>query len=161
MDKKYVLGLPLFCSLILTGCDSFRNTLGLDHSQPNAWETDEPSPGLMLPPDFAQRPQLPVPNPGAQNPHAISIESKAQKTLLGKDMETEKSTLVSGAVEQDILKKASQDQVVPSDIRTTVDEESQADSTVSQKLIHKIESWKKEAAENLGLSGTKQSESSQ
>lgn len=54
--------------------------------------------------------------------------------------------------ERDIIEKASENQEVTPDIRKKLDEESQSDGTISNKVISKIKSWKKEAAENLTLS---------
>jgi hypothetical protein len=153
MNKIYTLTFLLLCSFTLTGCDSFRNAFGLDHYTPNEWDTSAPSPSLILPPDFAQRPQLPPPNPGAPNPHVVPETVRAQKTVLG---ETHVSDLLASTTgERDILEKSSKDQEVTPDIRKKLDEESQSDGTI----ISKIESWKKEAAKNLSLSKTVQESS--
>ena len=60
--------------------------------------------------------------------------------------------------EKDVVEKASEKQTATPNIRTIVDEEAQADSTVSGKVINKIQAWKKEASENLGLSKPKADE---
>lgn len=151
MKKIYTLTSILLCPLALGGCDTFRNTFGLDHSSPDEWDTAEPSPGLILPPDFAHRPKLPPPTPGAPNPHAVPNTLKAQKTVLGDD-HTADTTPSSSKGEKDIIEKASENQEVTPDIRKKLDEEAQADSTISGKIISKIQSWKKEVADNLGSS---------
>lgn len=138
-------------TLLLGGCDSFRNTFGLDHSSPNEWNTTAPSPGLILPPDFANRPKLPPPTPGAPNPHVVPENVKAQKTVLGDDYSPDPSPSSSKS-ENDLLERASENQEVTADIRKKVDEEAQTDSSVSGKVISKIKSWKKEATSNLGMS---------
>ena len=84
-SDKCLLTYLLLNTLVLGGCDSFRNTFGLDHSSPNEWNTAEPSPGLILPPDFSSRPKLPPPTPGAPNPHVVPETVRAQKTVLGED----------------------------------------------------------------------------
>lgn len=56
MNKIYTLASILLCPFIFGGCDSFRNTFGLDHYSPDEWKTSDPSPSLILPPDFAQQP---------------------------------------------------------------------------------------------------------
>jgi len=149
--KKYFLTGFLLNTLILGGCDSFRNALGLDHSSPNEWNTAEPSPGLILPPDFASRPKLPPPTPGKPNPHAIPETAKAQKTILG-DVYHIDSARTSTQGEKELIEKASENQEVPADIRKKVDEEAQMDGNVSEKIITQIKNWKKEASENLTLS---------
>jgi hypothetical protein len=154
MNKIYTLTSLLVCSLALGGCDTFRNTFGLDHSSPNEWNTTEPSPGLILPPDFNSRPKLPPPTPGAPNPHAIPETVKAQKTVLGEAHSPDTSPSTAKG-EQDIVEKASENQPITPNIRKIVDEEAQEESTVSGKVISKIRSWKKEAAKNLNLSKPK------
>lgn len=151
MNKVYALTSALLCPLILGGCDSFRNTFGLDHYSPNEMETSGPSPSLILPPDFAQRPKLPPPTPGQPNPHEVSASAKAQKTVLGDTSPIETSVSLAKG-EKDVIEKASENQTVTPDIRKKLDEESQSDSSISGKVISKIRSWKKEAADNLTLS---------
>jgi type IV secretory pathway VirB10-like protein len=153
MKKIYTLTYFLLCLLAMGGCDTFRNTFGLDHYSPKEWDTAEPSPGLILPPDFASRPKLPPPNPGAPNPHVIPETVRAQKTVLG-DTQPVNTSPSSTKGEQDLLEKASEHQEITPNIRQKVDEEAQADSTISAKIISKIQSWKKEASDNLSLSKT-------
>ena len=142
-------------SLLLGGCDTFRNTLGLDHYSPNEWNTAEPHPGLILPPGFENRPELPLPRPGETNPHIIPQAVRAQKTVLGDDAPTDEAPLNTEG-EKDIVNKASGDQKINSDIRSTVDREARENlqsETVPGSIIARIQSWKKEAANNLRLSG--------
>jgi hypothetical protein len=155
MNKNYILTSLFLLPLALGGCDTVRNTFGLDHSSPDAWKTAEPSPGLILPPDFADRPKLPPPAPGAPNPHVIPDTIKAQKTVLG-DAEPVDLSTTSTKGEREVLEKASENQEITPNIRSIVDEESQADSSVSGAVISKIQSWKKEAQRNLGLSNAEQ-----
>lgn len=150
MNKFYTLTPILLCSLALSGCDSFRNTFGLDHYSPDEWRAS-PSPGLILPPDFAERPKLPPPAPGTPNPHVVPESVKAQKTVLG-DIPPAEPTASPTKGEKDVIEKASENQEVTPDIRKKLDEESQSDGTISSKVIAKIKSWKKEAVENLTLS---------
>lgn len=150
MNKICTLTSLLLCSFTLTGCDSFRNAFGLDHYTPNEWDTSAPSPSLILPPDFAQRPQLPPPTPGAPNPHVVPESVRAQKTVLGETHGGNLPTSPTG--ERDLIEKSSKDQEVTPDIRKKLDEESQSDGTIPNKVVSKIKSWKKEASENLSLS---------
>jgi hypothetical protein len=151
MNKIYALASTLLCSFVLGGCDSFRNTFGLDHYSPDEWKTSDPNPSLILPPDFAQRPQLPPPTPGTPNPHIVPQSVRAQRTVLGDTPPVEPS--VSTTIgERDIIEKASENQEITPDIRKKLDEETQSDDTISHKVIAKITSWKEEAAQKLNLS---------
>jgi hypothetical protein len=138
----------LLTSLLLGGCDTFRNIFGTDHYEPDAFAvTDHPP--LIMPPDYIVRP----PRPGAERPNAVSATVKAQKTVLGSQVSGSSEPATQG--EKDILGKASEKQPVTPKIREIVDEESQTDSTVSGTVLNKIQSWKKEASDNLTLSNRK------
>jgi hypothetical protein len=140
------------------GCDSVRNTLGIDHQSPQEWNAAEPSPGLILPPDYANRPTLPAPRPGDSNPYVVPLSEKARKALLGDahspspEFGNVTQSGESEHSEKEVIDKASESQEVTPNIREIVDEESQVDTTVSGKIISKIKSWKKEAIDNLDLS---------
>jgi hypothetical protein len=154
MKQVYVLAPSLLTALLLGGCDSFRNTFGLDHSSPNEWNTAEPNPGLILPPDYGSRPKLPPPTPGAPNPHVVPASAKVKKSVLGVSDEGDTPTSTSDG-EQELIEKASENQEITPDIRKKIDEEAQAENNLSDKVISKIRSWKKEASDNLGLAGKK------
>lgn len=156
MNKFYTLTPILLCSLALSGCDSFRNTFGLDHYTPDELRAD-PGPGLILPPGFNERPKLPPPTPGAPNPHIVPESVKAQKAVLGDTLPTESAASTTKG-EKEVIEKASENQEITPDIRQRLDEESQSDGTISGKVIAKIKSWKKEAVENLTLSKPTQKE---
>lgn len=154
LKQKTIVIALLVVSILLQGCDTIRNTFGLDHTSPDAWST-EPHPGLVIPPGLHERQPLPVPQPGASNPNMVTPEAKAQKTVLGS---TISPTAPSGRGEKDILNQVSQDQPTTPNIRNLVDEEAQADGTVSGTIISKIKSWKKEATENLTNTQSKSSQ---
>lgn len=69
--------LPL-CLVALTGCDTVRSTLGLEHSGPNEFDVATAAP-LSMPPDYNLRP----PEPGAPRPQEVSASAQAQQALLG------------------------------------------------------------------------------
>jgi hypothetical protein len=161
MKKKHVIiSFLAIASIILSGCDSVRDTFGLNHSAPNEWNTADPNPPLVIPPGLADRPKLPPPNPGAPNPNAVSPEKRAQNSVLGSTPTLDDGSIHSAPAkgEKDVVEKASETQEVTPNIRALVDEEAQADSTVSGKIISKIQTWKKEARENLSLSKPKADE---
>lgn len=155
MKKAYILPSVLLSSLfMLSGCDSFRNTFGLDHSSPNEWDTAEPLPDLKIPPDFNSHPKLPAPTPGAPNPHAVPTSVKVKKTVLGESDEGAMPASTSDG-EQELIEKASENQEITPDIRNKVDQEAQAEDSISGKVVSKIRSWKKEATDNLTLANKK------
>ena len=152
--KKIRIAVPLtLASVIVGACDTVRDTFGLNHSAPNEWNTADPNPPLVIPPGLFERPKLPPPCPGAPNPNAVSPETRAQNTVLGGvPVSSGSSPSAPTEGENGVVEKASEKQPVTPNIRTIVDEEAQADSTVSGKVISKIQAWKKEASDNLSLS---------
>jgi hypothetical protein len=154
MKKIYTLTSILLAPLAFAGCDTFRDTFGLSHKSPNEWDAAEPSPGLILPPDFGNRPKLPAPTPGAPNPHVIPETVKAQKTVMGSGHSVDTSASTAKG-EKDIIEKASENQTITPDIRHLVDEEAKADSTISGKVMSQVQSWKEQARKNLSLSEPK------
>lgn len=151
MNPIYIFSASLICALMVGGCDTVRDTFGLNHYRPQEWDAT-PNEGLILPPDFHHRPKLPQPQPGAPSPHAVPETVKAQKTVLGDDSPADTSVSTKKG-EEDVIVKASEQQTVTPNIREVVDEEAKKEESLSEKVITKIKDWKKEAAENL--TGTK------
>ena len=146
MIKRILLPLSLLSStLLLTGCDSVRNTFGLDHYQPNEMDVSN-HPPLSLPKDFKLRPPV---TGGASNTTSSSISSspQAQKVLVGDTAQTVGKT--GDASESALLSQASGNQSAPADIRKLVDSEAAVDGNVSDSLMSRILSWKDEAAKNF------------
>ena len=141
----------LLSCLALGGCDTFRNTFRLTHSSPNEWDTPEPNPVLILPPDFKERPKLPPPTPGTPNPHAIPEITRVHKTVLGEEPAAPVPAPTTKG-EEEIIENASKNQPATPNIRDIVDREAQEEATISGKVIAKIKHWKKTASQNLGLS---------
>lgn len=144
-NRNFAITSLALASLLLGGCDSIRNTFGLDHYSPNEWDTAGPSPELRLPPNHNERPLLPPPTPGAPNPHAESHTDKVQKTVLG-NVQRPQTAPSSGKSEKSVIEQASENQEITPDIRKKVDEEAQAQDTITEKVKAKI----KEATKNLG-----------
>jgi hypothetical protein len=82
MTNKFFLYVPLVVAAsLLSGCDTIRNTLGLDHYQADEMQVD-PNPrlaSLTIPPNFQLRP----PRPGAPNPHQQQADESAREVLMG------------------------------------------------------------------------------
>jgi len=91
MTKKNFLYVPLVVAAsLLSGCDSVRNTLGLDHYQADEMQVD-PNPrlaALTIPPNFQLRP----PRPGAPNPNQQPVDESAKEVLLGNNTTTDTMT---------------------------------------------------------------------
>lgn len=158
MRKVHIALSAALTSVVLGGCDSVRDTFGLSHSAPNEWNTADPNPPLVIPPGLFDRPKLPPPLPGAPNPNTVSPEKRAQSTVLGNTPVAHESSMLISTTEgeKDVIEKASEKQTATPNIRAIVNDEAQTDSTVSDKVIGKIQAWKKEASENLGLSKPKE-----
>lgn len=68
--------LALAGATTLTGCDSFKQAVGLSPVAPNEFEVESQAP-LTVPPDFALRP----PQPGEKRPQGSSPQSEAQEAM--------------------------------------------------------------------------------
>ncbi|MBT3702947.1 MAG: DUF3035 domain-containing protein [Alphaproteobacteria bacterium] len=73
-----VIGLGL--ALVVGGCSSVKNTLGLGKNAPDEFSVVKKAP-LILPPDYKLRP----PRPGAQRPTAVMPVDEARSAVFGKN----------------------------------------------------------------------------
>lgn len=64
-------------SFLLAGCDSVRNTLGIDHYQPDEMQSGV-NPPLTQPPHFKLRP----PRPGAPSPSEKDAAEETREALV-------------------------------------------------------------------------------
>lgn len=135
-NKSGVIALSIML-LTLSGCDSVRNTFGLDHYQADAF-TVPTNPPLTLPPDYNLRP----PAPGTGPRYAVASSDQAQRTL-GLPQSTDRSSTAAF-----IARDSSH--TTPENIREVVDQEAREDSTLTGQMGQKMKSWKAEAKENLG-----------
>ena len=62
--------------LLLCGCDSFKQMVGLERTGPDEFAVESRAP-LTIPPDFELRP----PKPGAPRPQEVSAAEKARKAI--------------------------------------------------------------------------------
>ena len=126
-------------ALVLSGCDTIRNTLGLDHYQADAFAVPT-NPPLVLPPDYSLVP----PKPGAEPTYQQTAETKAQSTL-----QTDDAKVHSSSGTEAILVKQTSAAAAPSNIREIVDKEATDESTMAGKLEGQMKSWKEQAKENI------------
>lgn len=131
----------------LSGCDSFRNTFGLDHYQPDEFKVSD-NPPLSMPKDYRLRP----PGDGSSN-NQVNVtgspsasQAQAQNLLLGANSATPAS---KGSSEQTLLAMANAKQQAAPDIRNTVNKEAAVTTNVSDALIQRIIGWREEAARNI------------
>lgn len=75
MTMKVLLGCAVL-GIVVGGCDSVRNTLGLDHYQPDEMQAGV-NPPLTQPPHFKLRP----PQPGAPSPVEKDAAQEAKDAL--------------------------------------------------------------------------------
>ncbi len=130
----------LICLLTLSGCDTFRNTLGLDHYQPDEFQVAGGNPPLSMPPNYNLRPPSPnTPDSTAQGPNVST--QQAQKTLTGKTAPS--TTPVKDKTSQTLVNEAAGGQAVDPHIREVVDKE--AESQPKTSLDAKLEEIKKNA----------------
>ncbi len=118
----------LFCVLItiaLTGCDTMRNVLGLDHYQPDEFSVAE-NPPLSLPPDYQLRPPVQGLKEGANPSTDTTATQQAQSRLLGKNASC--PTGAGTSTEQKLVHQAKAGQTAPNNIRQIVDKEAEAQS---------------------------------
>ena len=125
--------------LLLSGCDTIRNTLGLDHYQADAFAV-QTNPPLVLPPDY----NLTPPKPGAAPTYTQTPEVKAQETLQTNDAKIHSASGTEGS----LLNHTSA--AAPANIRELVDKEAADESTMAGKLEKQMKSWKEQAKENFG-----------
>jgi hypothetical protein len=118
----------------LSGCDSVRNTLGLDHYQPDEFNISN-NPPLSMPKDYNLRP----PVDGKQIPNRTEFNAstqQAKQTLLGANSGTTTAT-GSSQNTQSLIDQAKAGQTVDPNIRTTVDQEAkdqEDDGVIGNKL---------------------------
>eukprot|EP01037_Dinobryon_pediforme_P017333 gene17333-17524_t len=134
--------------MTLSGCDSFRNTFGLDHYQPDEFKVSE-NPPLSIPKDYKLRP--PAGSGNGSESSAFGVASapsgaQAQNLLLGSSGSPVASASKNQG-EQNLLAMASSQQQAVPDIRETVNREAAVSANLSDSLIQKIMSWKEEAAQ--------------
>lgn len=96
--KKYLLGVScVLATFLLSGCNNFKQTIGLAPQAPDEFAVESRAP-LTVPPEFDLRP----PAPGAPRPQDANPAASAQQALLaagpGKPGDTARGGLRAGSV---------------------------------------------------------------
>lgn len=133
----------LAITLLLTGCSSLADDLGIGRNSPDEFAVVD-RPPLSLPPDFTLKP----PQPGAPRPQEIKATQRAEQIILGEN--TIKADSSASESEQALLQLAGADKSMPN-IRNTIDRESAERVTASKRLIDDLLWWKENRAPDTTL----------
>lgn len=131
----FLLTLPF----MLSGCDTIRSTLGLDHNQANGFDVPI-NPPLVLPPDFNLRP----PKPGAPPTYAHVSGVEAQKALKTYDAQIASDKRSEAEFVGQLQKAPPVD-----NIRDIVNKEAEQEGNLSGRLGQQVDKWKSEAKANF------------
>lgn len=116
----------------LAGCNSAKESLGLNRQAPDEFAVVKRAP-LEMPPNYSLRP----PKPGAPRPQEMQTAEQARKTVLGTTTsEAAGESSLSGS-EQLFIQKAGADKAAP-DIRRLVDVEAENYEDENQPVVDKI-----------------------
>lgn len=148
-------------SVVLTGCDGFRKTLGLEKDAPDEFAVVSRAP-ISLPPEFNTLPSPQTPKHGHnleddvigapdKRPQEETPQLKAQKSVLGQTLQTpmpQKSgltlgeTAFIGRVDESLKSQGVARESVPN-IRGAVDEETHFKTDNKKSWVKKLLFWQK------------------
>ncbi len=122
----------------VSGCESTRETFGLNKTAPDEFQVVSRAP-LSLPPDFTLR----VPEPGAPRPQTGKTTDQARRILTGEDPDAVKRDITDGNRSQGQVALLSQSGAQYADpaIRTTVDRETSIFIEESDSVVDKLIFW--------------------
>ncbi len=126
-------------ALLLSGCDTVRSTLGLDHYQADPFNVPT-NPPLTLPPEYTLRP----PAPGAAPTFSKTSNTQAQQTL-----STYNAQVYSSNATENGLVGQMKTGTPPANIRELVDKEAHEESNLGGKLGKQVDDWKTQAKKNI------------
>lgn len=135
-----------FCPVFLSGCDTTRETLGLNKKSPDEFAVVSKAP-LVMPPEFGLRP----PEPGAARPQEVSARERAQAALSGGRGEApgqlgplqrtqQQQTVQRSAGEVALLQQARATNPDP-DIRRKVNDEFTQLAERDRRLVDRLVFW--------------------
>lgn len=130
---NFTLLLGASFALLLSGCSSARESLGLTRSAPDEFMVVKHAP-LAMPPDYNLRP----PAPGAPRPQEQSTDQLARNTVFGGEQSSGANEADPGSAEAALLQQAGTSGANPN-IRNVVDQETTEleanNKTVAGKLL--------------------------
>ncbi|WP_430474231.1 DUF3035 domain-containing protein [Thalassospira lucentensis] len=125
-------------ALGVSGCESTRETFGLNKQAPDEFQVVSRAP-LSLPPDFTMR----VPEPGAPRPQTGSTTDQARRILVGDDPNAVKRDITEGSRSKGQVALLSQSgaQYADPEIRNTVDRETSIFINESKSVVDDLLFW--------------------
>lgn len=138
MKTKLIL---VSTALLLQGCESTKETLGMTHHAPNEYAVQPSTVPLEMPPDYHK---LPQPKPGTPRPQEPSANAQAQAILTGKTP----TTTASSEGQDALLKTAGSDQA-SDDVRAEVDHEAEVESRKQRTIVEQLRLKKHEAGDPI------------
>lgn len=142
MTRRFPIGLAVagLAVLALSGCQNFREQLGLNKQSPDEFRVLSRAP-LSLPPNFNLRP----PEPGAPRPQVGTPTEQARRAVFrANDNQQASLEPVPGDSrtigELALLRQAGADQV-DSDIRQVIDQETNQLREESESFINRLVFW--------------------
>jgi len=163
MRQWFILSLSA-ASLLLSGCDGVRKTLGLERDPPDEFSVVSRAP-ISLPPDFNSLPTPQTPKHGHETknyvmgapdkrPQEESPQIKVQKTILGQSSPqgfSNKGKLTPGEkafiarLDQSLGTQGIMRESIP-DVRATVDQETHFRTNNEKTWVKELLFWQKDAA---------------
>lgn len=141
MTKKILLTVTMIsAAAVLSGCDSVRHTLGLDHYQPDEFSVAV-KPELKMPPDL----NLAPPNPGQPDRGYVPEHVQMQKKIYGQEVNLEAAHTKDA--EQSLIAHAGKDVPMDPQIRKKLNAEAKSEGGVMDRL----KNFKDKAVKNLTL----------
>lgn len=139
----------LLLPLVLAGCDTAREALGLNKKAPDEFAVVTKAP-LVLPPEFGLRP----PEPGAPRPQEVSARERAQSALGGRgtgEAAGQLSPLARAGTAQNVQRSAGETVLLQQaraanpdpDIRRKVNDEFTQLAERDRRLVDRLVFWQK------------------
>ena len=135
----------------LGGCDTFRDSLGLNHYQPDEFKVSENAP-LSMPRDYALRPPTGSDSSAPLATTTYNSSKEAQKTLLGRTTEVEQSAHPLSS-EKSLVAAAQKEQKTDPNIRQTVNEEAKVHGNPGDQIADKLAKMGKQIKKNASDTG--------
>lgn len=136
MNKVFLVSL-MAVSVVLVGCDTVKEELGLTRHTPDEFSVMQRAP-LEIPTDMTS---LPVPTPGAARPQEVSAVQQAQQAVLG----AEKPVADEASKTEDLLlKKAGATDAKP-DIRKQLALDAKVQKKDNRAVVKRLLSMDDEA----------------
>ncbi len=140
--KPYKNGIAISLMILLTGCGSARDIVGLSKQSPDEFEVVTRAP-LSLPPDYGLR----VPVPNFSRTQKKSVSESADKLIPARGFQSPGQNLSrvdrSGAISpaEDAILGRAQAKISNQSIRAEINSDNKTISDTDKKLIEKIIFW--------------------